>query len=451
MYIDNENQSIITISKCCRTIKMEFDKYDDCAKCKSELEETFIQCEKCLNFVLCLSCFSKGEEIGSHSNDHPYKIIDYNFPVLDANWTAAENMRLLNGIYRFGLGNWSNISQKVSTKSMEECKQHYTKNFINSNCDLFPKLQEVPVEFSIQPSPIPYIAGEDPPRPSLNGTSVEDPTGAGYMPARGDFAHEYDNYAEWEVCEMEILPDEDELNKELKYTLLDIHQSRLRERERRHRVIRNHGLISMIKQFSVWHRYEDTIGKMNMQKLAPFSQFFLSATEYEIYVESVHAAKKLISEIQKLTDYRKNGIAKLHNCGLYNTLKKSRVRRKPNQKYLDNVLLHVKPDNTLAFLEKSSHVREITSTRGFAPRRQSMPLDIVGLPFYEKLDDKEKELCSVARIAPKAYFEFRALLEKEYKKYGSLKLAQARSLISIDVNKTRKLYDFLISEEIISK
>ncbi|KAG1668804.1 Craniofacial development protein 2 [Nymphon striatum] len=62
-----------------------------------------------------------------------------------------------------------------------------------------------------------------------------------------------------------------------------------------------------------------------------------------------------------------------------------------------------------------------------------MPLDIVGLPFYEKLDDKEKELCSVARIAPKAYFEFRALLEKEYKTYGSLKLAQARSLISIDV------------------
>lgn len=56
------------------------------------------------------------------------------------------------------------------------------------------------------------LAGEDPPRPSLNGDSGRDPTCAGYMPARGDFAIEYDNYAELEVCDIDISPNEDELD-----------------------------------------------------------------------------------------------------------------------------------------------------------------------------------------------------------------------------------------------
>ena len=39
----------------------------------------------------------------------------------------------------------------------------------------------------------------------------------------------------------------------------------------------------------------------------------------------------------------------------------------------------------------------------------------------------------------------------ECNKLGHLRLAQARALIKIDVNKTRKIYDFLVSEHIITK
>ena len=46
--------------------------------------------------------------------------------------------------------------------------------------------------------------------------------------------------------------------------------------------------------------------------------------------------------------------------------------------------------------------------------------------------------------------EYRDLLVAEYQKQGSLKLAQARVLIRIDVNKTRKLYDFLCEKSLIS-
>ena len=47
--------------------------------------------------------------------------------------------------------------------------------------------------------------------------------------------------------------------------------------------------------------------------------------------------------------------------------------------------------------------------------------------------------------------EFKRILVNECLKLGCLKLAQARSLIKIDVNKTRKIYDFLHQEGLINK
>ena len=40
---------------------------------------------------------------------------------------------------------------------------------------------------------------------------------------------------------------------------------------------------------------------------------------------------------------------------------------------------------------------------------------------------------------------------EECRKLGHLRLAQARCMIKIDVNKTRKIYDFLVEEGLINK
>ena len=55
------------------------------------------------------------------------------------------------------------------------------------------------------------------------------------------------------------------------------------------------------------------------------------------------------------------------------------------------------------------------------------------------------------RLVPKAYIEFRNLLAGESNKHGYLRLAQARNMIKIDVNKTRKIYDFLVTEGYVKK
>lgn len=61
------------------------------------------------------------------------------------------------------------------------------------------------------------------------------------------------------------------------------------------------------------------------------------------------------------------------------------------------------------------------------------------------------QLCSTVRLVPESYLEFRKILMEECHKLGHLRLAQARCMIKIDVNKTRKIYDFLVEEGLINK
>jgi len=94
--------------------------------------------------------------------------------------------------------------------------------------------------------------------------------------------------------------------------------------------------------------------------------------------------------------------------------------------------------------KKSGHL--IPTTVG---RRSAAPLDIVGLPGFEKLSEEEKDLCSESRVQPETYLEIKDVLVAECSRNNGLRLADARPLVKIDVNKTRKLFDFLIKKDLI--
>lgn len=57
----------------------------------------------------------------------------------------------------------------------------------------------------------------------------------------------------------------------------------------------------------------------------------------------------------------------------------------------------------------------------------------------------------MARIVPQAYLDYKNILVAENSKVGHIRLADARRLIKIDVNKTRQIYDFLIEHGHINK
>ena len=59
-------------------------------------------------------------------------------------------------------------------------------------------------------------------------------------------------------------------------------------------------------------------------------------------------------------------------------------------------------------------------------------------------------MCASVRIIPEAYFEYKTAFQNECDKHGYLKLKHARNLIRIDVNKIRKMFDFMVKEGIIN-
>ena len=79
--------------------------------------------------VFCLECLVKGrtKEGLDHRADCDYFIYDsLKFPLISPNWSAQETLRLIQGIMKCGMGNWSAVaSEFVKTKSESECEEFY--------------------------------------------------------------------------------------------------------------------------------------------------------------------------------------------------------------------------------------------------------------------------------------------------------------------------------------
>nr|XP_028572434.1 transcriptional adapter 2-alpha-like isoform X1 [Podarcis muralis] len=210
-----------------------FDK-PPCRGCSSYLAEPYIKCAECgpPPFLLCLQCFTIGFEYKKHQSDHTYEIVTSNFPVLDPTWTAQEEMALLEAVMDCGFGNWQDVANQMNTKTKEECEKHYMKHFINNPLFASTLLNlKQAEENQHSDTAIPFYSAEDPPRPTFDSLLSRDM--AGYMPARADFIEEFDNYAEWDLRDIDFVEDDSELLHALKIAVVDIYHSRLKERQRR--------------------------------------------------------------------------------------------------------------------------------------------------------------------------------------------------------------------------
>lgn len=433
------------------------EKEPTCCYCQSLLMEPFIRCAGCARtestgpFTLCLHCFAKGVELGEHHSDHPYSIVKNNFPVFERNWTAMEEMQLLKAVADCGYGNWVDIANKVRTKSYLECERHYNSCYIENAKDGLPEFPEADLTFF--PRPVVFKLSEDPPRPA-DGSSLTTEM-AGYMAGRGDFMTEYDNFFELDLRNLEFDNEEDDmLERDLKFAVIDVYMRCLKERKRRKRIVRRYGLINLRKNLKLTWRYDITLSQY-AERLRCFAHL-VSPEDFDMFLESMHYEQELKSDIRHLKEFRQNGLTKLRHIKMYQVLKKKRQKERCDRHLLDDVISHVKDETACQnWLHRQATLERLgkagTTPLPNAPRRLAPPLDITSLPGYDKLDSKEKELCSHLRLVPCAYLDFRSALITECEKLGGLRLAQARQLIKIDVNKTRKIYDLLVSQGSIKK
>uniref|UniRef100_A0A8C9TRD3 Transcriptional adapter n=1 Tax=Scleropages formosus TaxID=113540 RepID=A0A8C9TRD3_SCLFO len=407
-----------------------FDK-PPCRGCSSRLLEPYIKCAECgpPPLLLCLQCFTRGFEYKKHQSDHKYEIMTSDFPVLEPGWTAQEEMALLEAVMDCGFGNWSDVAYQMRTRSKEECESHYMKNFINN--PLFSStllsLRQME-EARTADTAIPFRPSDDPPRPTFDSLLSRDM--AGYMPARADFMEEFDNYAEWDLKDIDFVDDDSDILHALKIAVVDIYHSRLKERQRRKKIIRDHGLINLRKFQMLERRYPKEVQDL-YDVMRRFARV-VGPLEHDKFIES-HARK------------------------VYERMKRVREDERRKRTMLCDVLQYIQDGRACQqWLHKQAAIDAgispaVTSISSSGNRRSAPPLNLTGLPGTDKLNEKEKELCQVVRLVPGAYLEYKQALLNECRRQGGLRLAQARALIKIDVNKTRKIYDFLIKEGYINK
>uniref|UniRef100_A0A3Q2YP58 Transcriptional adapter n=1 Tax=Hippocampus comes TaxID=109280 RepID=A0A3Q2YP58_HIPCM len=388
-----------------------FDK-PPCRGCSSYLTEPYIKCAECgpSPFLLCLQCFTRGFEYKKHQSDHKYEIMTSDFPVLEPGWTAQEEMALLEAVMDCGFGNWQDVAYQMRSKSKEECESHYMKNFINNplfSSTLLSLRKTKDARFA--DSAIPFKPTEDPPRPTFDSALSRDM--AGYMPARADFMEEFDNYAEWDLKDIDFVDDDSDILRALKLA-----------------VVRSKLLYFSLCSFTVQeHCYPKEV-----QDLYDIMRRFARVTgpvEHDKFIES-HACAKV-----------------------YERAKRMREDERHKRTMLCDVLQYIQDGRACQqWLSKQAAIVLCCVCVSIATgRRSAPPLNLTGLPGTEKLNEREKELCQVVRLVPGAYLEYKQALLNECRRQGGLRLAQARALIKIDVNKTRKIYDFLIKEGCITK
>lgn len=482
-------------------LELSYKIQEKCAICKKELkDEPVIRCYECSCVDLCVQCFSLGLETQQHQSHHKYQVDRRHSPIFStSDWPADLELDLLNAVLEFGYGNWIDIGKRIPCKSPEEIRIHFNEYYLENRDNLpnFPAFGTNMIA-SIQSNPSykysALVISEEPPRFPINTPQYR--YFAGYNVARSDFEIEYENSAELlltnidfdEENESDDADDNNETNgedsdktdcietnknygnvdsnddnnendefeaesksegneqdlmRELKLVIVQQYNECLKERMRRKRIIRNHGLLLLRKFPITLNKYENSITKSALERLYPFMQL-ISGIRFDYILEGLDKEMELKRYFCRLKNFRECGLKRFYSCKIYEKLKASRdemlkdlLQLKQNPiRSLTSVNLQVKPLIT----------KPVTNTRKPAP-----PLNILLLPGYEKLTEEERELCSNARIVPESYFTFKDLLINENNKNNGIRLATARQLIKIDVNKTRKLFNFLRDKNLITQ
>ena len=267
----------------------------------------------------------------------------------------------------------------------------------------------------------------------------------GYCAARGDFQQEMFQHAELDVASINELTDEEDdgLTEALTQTVVEIYNNKLKERFRRKRIVREHGLINIHRHLAVvLNRYGTTLTNEGCVRLSVFAQI-LKFDEFSKLFESLHRQIELKQKIRELQKCRHLGLRTFHAEKLHKKLQKQREKR---MKHLKQFTLNL---NTSLSMQLPSANIMASNTNLTSQRKSAPPLDIVGQQGYDKLTEGERKLCSISRIIPISYLEFKQILINECMNKKGIRLAQARTLIKIDVNKTRKIFDYLLEEKMI--
>lgn len=445
-----------------------------CDSCFGDISQVVrIKCAQCTELDLCVNCFSKGVSVKDHSSEHDYYVIEpLTFPIYVLEWTAQEELLLLEGIEKKGMGNWNDIARVVGSKNAKECDAHYHRLYLES------------LDFPL-PDPSLLVSGKEgrenfiPPTTLTNSQSsvtgdqpmtilTSQPASheiAGFMPKRGDFECEYENDFENVIKDIQFSEKEDSpMEIQLKLAVLHNYCGILDKREDRKRFAFDRDLT----QFKRVQGQEKGRKKEEKSLLLSSRQYarFLAPEGYETFLQGLLLEQRLTARISELQTVRKKshqppviGVIPrqistlLKNCSDNNLSTSSLTGSSDigvNESIRSSPGYSLSLENSDNFtMEKSDSAIDLI-VNGNAKRKLGIPIDLTDVEGVELLSNSEIELCSWLRLLPRVYLNIKETLLKEQAKFGYLKRAVARGLVKIDVNKTSRIYDFFVAAGWIS-
>jgi len=133
-----------------------------------------------------------------------------NYPLYNPDWTADEELLMLEGIELYGFGNWVDIADHVSTKSADRCRWNYINWYLNRETGVhLPRKLDDATTARLRKE-IDEQETSEKVKEQRTTQKKNDAKGAshgdlaGYMPLRQEFDVEYDNEAELIFAEMEF-------------------------------------------------------------------------------------------------------------------------------------------------------------------------------------------------------------------------------------------------------
>jgi len=270
-------------------------------------------------------------------------------------WSLEEEEVLLGAVERCGPGAWGEVARVVGgQRTARELEEHFTGVFVEGRCSepaivqaSFAALHTPPPPCSALDNALPHLAPrERPPRPPARPPGAPSTALgllAGYSAARGDFTSPPDPQAEQVVAGLGA--PEGALEEELHAALVSVYNRRLAGRRRTYRIVREHGLLARPRP-RPWAR------------LAALR----CPADLLLLTEGLAAERQLRAAVQRLQELRRRGITLLGTSALLRTLEDRR----------------------------REHAAVLQEDEG--GRRAVQPLDIVGLPAFQRLTEEERLL-----------------------------------------------------------
>lgn len=391
-----------------------------CDVCTIDITSTVrISCANpaCRDYDLCVPCFARGEHTGNHDpRTHEYHVVEQNsIPIYTEDWGADEELLLLEGSERYGLGSWADVAEHIGGyREKDEVRDHYVNTYINSPLFPLPALadptdmalfERIPKDEFQARKKRRIEERKEAAKSAPPTTPKQKPTASvpachevqGFMPGRLEFETEFANDAEEAVQHMSFEPGDgidpvtgvmDE-ETTLKMTVFDIYNSRLKARTDRKKIIFEHNLLEYKKNQSL-DKKRTKEEKDLLHKAKPFARMMVHE-DFEALNRDLLAEHNLRIAINQLQEWKSMGISDLKGGEKYEADKQARIQRSQPQGQFDRMPQIPKKNSQIQQPDVPTEASKLTTPElphRFARKPKTVPLFADSQPPVENDFDK---------------------------------------------------------------